>query len=141
FLVFSEMPPPGQVVRNGRFWETAVTRPMTATGDGTLGRPVSEGGRLVSGATERVAHKMGTGTSQTRSQSPFCEHLSGSEPLGRGRLGGAAPLEVDEQRGDVGRVDAADAPGLAEGAGADPAELLTGLEPELGDGRVVEVRR
>ena len=42
-------------------------------------------------------------------------------------------LQVDEQGGDVGRVDAADPAGLAERAGPDPVELLAGLGAELGD--------
>ena len=48
---------------------------------------------------------------------------------------------MDEQRGDIGRVDPADPPGLAEGARADPVELLAGLDSELRDPQVIEFAR
>ena len=46
-----------------------------------------------------------------------------------------APFQIDEQGGDIGRVDAADPPGLAERSGADLAELFAGLGAKLGDRR------
>ena len=66
-----------------------------------------------------------------------------SRRRGRGPAGGvgASFLEVDEDGGEVGRVDAADAAGLADAARLDLLKFLAGFEAKLGDGRVVEVGR
>src|SRR5437763_10906183 len=56
-----------------------------------------------------------------------------------GGPGRRAFLQVDEQGSEIGRVEAADAAGLAERAGADAGELLAGLGPQLRHGGVVQV--
>ena len=52
-----------------------------------------------------------------------------------------ASFEVDQERGDIGRVDAADPARLAERAWPDAMELLAGLGAELRDRVIVEVGR
>src|SRR5262245_57195296 len=58
-----------------------------------------------------------------------------------GRDGGLASLQVERQSCEVGRVQAADPPSLAEGSGADPCQFLAGFGAKLGDERVIEVGR
>src|SRR3954453_12827562 len=47
-------------------------------------------------------------------------------------------FEIDEQRGEIGRVDPADPAGLAERVGAYPLEFLAGLGAKLGDVGIIE---
>ena len=48
-------------------------------------------------------------------------------------------LEVDQQDGDIRRVDAADTGGLAYAQGADGGELFCRLDPQTPQGEVVKI--